>query len=185
MAVQVDPISNPQAWDVVLLAGVTCPFVCEISGFERADDWDQKKGKGSLGATLTYTGRPAAEGQIEFFATTAAHFLAWNTFLPLLRYDPTKKVVKPVDIYHPALADVGINSVVAKSVGPWMHKGKQLYARMVKFIEYFPPPAAAAVSTPTGAVTNAPSKTPGTQPPDADAALQAQIAALLKKAAEP
>jgi hypothetical protein len=185
VAVQVDPISSPQTWDVVIIANVTSPFVCKVNGFKRSHDWDVKKGKGSLGATITFVGRSPAKGSIEFFATQPAHFTAWNTFLPLLKYDPTKKSVKPVDIYHPSLADVDINSVVTENVGAWEHKGQQLYSRVVDFLEYFPPPPQSAVSTPTGAIATSPGQVPGSAPPSADDALQAQIAQLMKKAAAP
>lgn len=185
----VDPITNPEAWHVIEIGQSVSPGVCKIGEFKRAFQWDVKKGKGTLGGTITFVGRPPAKGTITFYLWTPDHFVAWDLFRPLLKYDPTKQAVQAVDIYHPSLADVDIHSVVVENIGNIMHEGQGLYSIQVDYLEYFPPPKTSAVGTPTGSSANAGGK--GTKggaagdPPDPVAdAQQKEIAALMKKASE-
>lgn len=181
-----DPINNPQAWDTITVAGVSSPGVCQLGEFKRAHEWDIKRGKGSDGATITFTGRPPAKGSFKLLFWTANHFTLWKQFVPLLKYDPTKKAPQPVDIYHPALDDLNITSVVAESIGTIQHEGNQLYSVTVELLEYFPAPAKSAVSTPTSSTTtNSTTATPGKSPDPVADAQQKQIAALLTEASKP
>ena len=144
-----DPITNPQDWDTVDLGGVTTPGRCELSGFKREHDFDKKMGKGSAGATSTFVGKPPAQGSIEFFLWLPEHFVAWDALRPALKYDPSKgKQVEALAIYHPALWDLEIASVVTEKIGIIQHKGEQLYAFTVDFSEYLPPPKKSAVGNP-------------------------------------
>lgn len=183
----VDPINFPQVWDAVFVGGQFSPGVCQLSGFKRAFQFDVKKGKGALGATVTFVQRPPAEGTIKFLLWLPFHFGQWDQFRPLLKYDPTKKAVQAIDIYHPSLNDLEITSVVCKSIGAIEHEGNQLYSITVEVLEYFPPPKASAVSTPSTSTGTSPggSSSPGTQPPNAQDAQQKEIADLLKQAQAP
>lgn len=181
----IDPIANPQDWDVVRIGQVVSPGICKVGEFKRSYEWDQKKGKGSLGATVTFVQRPPAKGSVVFRLWTSAHFVAWDTFRLALQYDPTKKAVQAVDIYHPSLADLGITSVVTESIGNIVHEGDQLYTITVDFLEYFPPPKNSAVSTPTGSRSTTSNTTPGAPADPVADAQQKQIAELLKQASAP
>lgn len=178
---QLNPIDNPQAWDVIVIGSATSPGICKVSEFKRAFEWDVKKGKGTFGSTVTFVGRPPAKGSITFYLWTAQHFTDWETFRPLLKYDPTKNTVKAVDIFHPSLADIGISSVVTESLGNIVHEGNQLYSVKVDFLEYFPPPKKSAVSTPNTSDPNTGGK--NKSEPTAQSADEAQAGALLDKAA--
>lgn len=187
MPVGIDPISNPQAYDYARIGGVTTPL-CRVSGFKRPHEWDQKKGKGALGATITFIQRPPAKGTLTLILVTSADFALWYTIIPALKYDPTKKAPQPVDIYHPALADIDLASVVTENIGIVEHKGDGLYEVEIELLEYFPPPNASAVSTPQGSTTTLPppgQQSPGNQPPNANAAQMAEIQALLNQAGAP
>jgi len=181
----VNPIDNPQKWDVVRVGQTTSPGICKVGEFKRVNEWDVKKGKGSLGATVTYIARPPAKGSIVFKLWTATHFMAWDTFRLLFQYDPTKRTVQAVDIYHPALADINVNSVVCEEIGNIVHEGNQLYTITVALLEYFPPPKASAVSTPTGSKSNAGNTPQGNVADPVADAQQKQIAELMKQAASP
>lgn len=181
----INPLDNPEAWDKLEVGGVESPGLALVGEFKRAHDWDVKKGKGADGATLTFNGRPPAEGSVEFQLWTRAHFTEWSEWLQLLKYDPIKKAPQPIDAWHPSLADLDINSLVTQKIGNIVHKGNQLYSVTVDFIEYLPPPKASATSTPNGSVTTPPGTTPGTPTDPVADAQQAEIAALLKKAGEP
>ncbi len=187
---QVNPIDNPQVWDVVIVGGYYSPGRCEVSEFKRAHEFDVKKGKGTLGATVTFVGRPPAKGSIKFFLWTPGHFFQWDIFRQILKYDPTKKKVTAIDIYHPSLADIELNSVVVESIGnivPEGGVGSGLFSITVELLEYFPPPKASAVSTPNGSASTSSGTgaAPGKTAPAAVDAQQQQIAALLAQAQAP
>lgn len=183
----VDPIQNPQAWDVVQIGQQSSPGLCKLSGFKRGHEFDVKRGKGTLGATVTFVGRPPAKGTITFKLWTAQHFAAWDSFRPLLKYDPTKKAVQAVDVYHPSLADIEMTSFVVEGIGAIEHQGDGLYQCVVELLEYFPPPKASAVSTPSGSVSTGTggSGASGTPADPVADAQQKEIAALLNKASQP
>lgn len=183
-----DPLLNPQDWDVITLGGQVSPGICKVSEFPRAHEWDQKKGKGTLGATLTYVGRPLAKGSITFRLWTSLHFQQWDLFRPLFKYDPTKTTAQGVDIYHPSLVDVEINSVVCEEIGNIIHAGDGLYTITVKLVEYAPPPKASAVSTPTTSKTTTtlgPGSPPGAPPDPVADAQQKEIQRLMQQASAP
>lgn len=177
-------LANPNRWDIVVIGGNICPGYVEISGFERKWNWDTKTGKGAQGTTNTYTGKPAVEGELTFYLWTGLHFLQWEQFRPLFKYDPTKKTTQAIDIFHPSLADLDIKSVVCQSVGPIKHVGNNLYACHVKLIEYVPPPKAAAVATPTGSKTGAGAGASSTAPAPTDP-LQIKIQQLYSEFQKP
>jgi len=185
MSGQINPILNPQAWDAVVVGQVTSPGYCVVTGFKRENEWDIKKGKGTVGATQTYVGKPPAKGNIKFFLWTPEHFFDWDVFRKLLKYDPTKKNPQPVDLYYPSLADIDIHSIIVDSIGGIEHEGLQMYSIGVEVSEYTTPPKKSAVSTPTGSTSIPKGTTPGTAPDPIADAQQAEIAKLLGKAAEP
>lgn len=181
-----DPFSNPQDWDVVSIGGVTSPGLAKLSGFKRQFGWQQKKGKGARGSTVTLNEYPAAEGKVTFSLWTPEHFQQWASYRALFKYDPLKKKVSAVDIYHPSLADIDITSVVCQNIGAIEHQGLGLFTIDIDLIEYNPPPKAAAVSTPDNSKTSTPTGKPnGTTPDPIADAQQKEIAKLLDEASKP
>jgi hypothetical protein len=147
-----NPLRFPQAWDTFQVGAVTNPGIVPpggITGFERSYEFDVKKGKGAYGGTVTFTQKPPSKGKITIHLWTMSQIDALETFIPLLQYDPTKKAVSALDIYHPSLSITGVRSVVTEDISPLIHEGKGLYSVTFSFIEYNPPPKASAVSTPT------------------------------------
>jgi hypothetical protein len=171
----------------VRIAGVVSPGVCEISEAKRGFEFDVKKGKGAFGATATFVGRPPARLTLKFSFWQASQFAAWDQYRPLFKYDPTKKAIQAIDIYHPSLADIDITSVVCEEIGAIVHEGSGLFTVTVKLLEYFPPPKKSAVSTPSGSQSTNPNPgaTPGQQQPSAQDAQQQQIQNLLQQAQQP
>ena len=53
MSGDIDPINNPSAWDTVTIGSQVSPGLCKVSDFKSKNEWDIKKGKGTLGATIT------------------------------------------------------------------------------------------------------------------------------------
>ena len=185
MSGSIDPVANPQAWDSLVLGGQPNPGLAIVSDVKRKHEWDVKKGKGTFGATTTFVGRPPAQGSVEILLWKPEHFRAWDTFRALLKYDPTKKSVQAVSVYHPAWADVDFKSVVTESIGSIVHKGKGLYSVVVDFLEFFPAPKKSAVSTPTSSATTQKGTTPGAQPDPIGDAQQREVASLFQTAQQP
>jgi hypothetical protein len=191
----VDPIANPEWWDVITIGDTVSPGLCEVGEFTRRHEWDTKKGKGTFGSTITFTGRPPAKGSIKFFlwdngtlGSGRNHFEEWDAFLPLLKYDPTKQSVQAVQIFHPSLDAIDVHQAVTESIGNVVNEGglgSGLYSITVEFLEFFPPPPVSAVSTPTRADTSTNPDTPGDPPDPVADAQQAEIANLLAQAAQP
>ena len=179
-----NPLRNPADFDVLIVAGVPNPGIVKITGFDRTFGWDVKKGKGTKGATITLTEFPPAEGSAEFYLWTDDHFDQWTSFRDLFRYDVSKRLAPAVDVYHPWLADLNINSVVCKKISPVTDSGKKLFVVKVDLLEYWPPPKAAATSTPSGSKTGSGGKNgpPGKVVDPVEAAKQAEIARLLAEA---
>lgn len=184
-----NPIQNPEAWSVIYIGDVPSPGVIPVNGiegFDRKTKWDKKLGKGVKGANSTIVQQPPPEGRITFLAWLPRHFEAWNAFLPLLKYNADKTKEQAIAIFHPALADLDIHSVVTDSVGPWRHMGKGKYARVIQFHEWTVPPAKPYVNTPTTAAVAADApKPPGTQPDPAIVAARKEAEVLLKQAGIP
>ena len=188
----VDPIAFPQYWDVILIAGTPSPGLCRLKGWKRMHTWDVKKGKGTVGAKITFTEKPPATGDIEFLlwdngtlGTGHNHFAEWDAFVQLLKYDPTKKTANAVSIYHPALDFVDISSVVTTEIGipEDMTEGDSAKIITVSFLEDYPTPPQNATSSPVAPVTSTkPPTGTGNPPPAAPDALQQQIALLLAQA---
>jgi hypothetical protein len=185
----INPIEFANDWQNVVIAGTTSPGAIPIDGihgFERETGWDKKKGKGASGATLTLTQYPPSEGAIDFQLWLPEHFTQWKRFRALLKYNTTKTTNTAADalnIYHPALADVGISQVVTHKVSPARHVGKGLYIISVEFLEWIPPPPVSVVATTTTARGDNKSATPGTPTDPIGDAQQKLIGSLLAQAA--
>lgn len=183
-----NPIDAPDDWSFATIANTRSPGCIPpdgIQGFDREDKWDVKPGKGTTGATTTRTGQEPAKGSIKFLLWEARHFTEWDRFLPLLKFDATKKTGQALTIFHPALASVDppVASVVVTKVSPITGTSEGLYQRTVEFLEYYPPKATGA-STAKGAKSYYNTKNdPGTQEDPAIKKLQQQVKQLAAQAA--
>lgn len=146
-----DPITNPGAWYVMKVGGTPTPGKCEVTA-ERVNRINVLMGLGSDGASTVYVGREVIVAQATFWAWQTSHFTAWDPILALFKYDPARGVpVRAVDIYHPALADLGVRAMLCKKLSTWKHEGKGLYTRAVELVEYKPVPKTSAYGKPFSA----------------------------------
>lgn len=169
MSFEVNPIENPQAWDYLTVAGVNSPLIKGKVDAKRNYKWDVKEGKGTQGATETFVGQPPVKFSVTFYLWLVDDFKLWDTFRALLKYDPTKKDAQAVDIYHPALADIDLKSVVVENISTVTYEGQGEYNVTVDFLEYTVPPKKSAVSTPNKSNAQDPNQytsTVGGTPPD-------------------
>jgi hypothetical protein len=181
-----DPIANPVIWDFVLVGAARTPGIAVVHEFKRRHEFDVKKSKGVYGATITFVGRPPATGRVELKLWQSQHFADLQSFIPNLKYDPTKSTVQAVDVYHPSLDLIEIRSVVCESIGNIIHAGQKLYTVELELLEYFPPPAISAVSTPTRSIADGEVLgRDGTPPDPIGDANDKEIAQLLAAAQQP
>lgn len=186
----INPLLNAEAYDKFLIGTTPSPgIVRTIDGWERKYDWDKKKGKGTAGASITFTSRPLLEGSITIEMWAAAQFNEWEDFLRICSYDTTKRPAQAVNIYYPTIAALGVKAVVVAAVTPIVHAGKGLYRSTFSFVEYAPPPKKPATSTPSGTGNgngNGPRTGPraleGDGPPPVQERQQNEIAGLLDEA---
>lgn len=166
----IDPISNGDLYDSILLGGLKSPGKVTLSGHDRKVDWDVKVVPGTKGATTTIKSIPPVEFTATFYlvrddAIGVNDFDAWPQFLAKINSTVDGAKPKPLDIYHPDLAANGIISVCKSFVGGVVHDGKGGQTITVRFMEYKPP---------------APAKTPRPSS-DPDAAAKAEIKRLTKQ----
>lgn len=185
-----NPIDDPRAFDSVVIKGKASPGLALVGDVSREYEWDVKVGKGAFGSTTTFTGRVPAKFIVTFTLWTQDHFSEWEDFVSSMKYDPTKikynpetlfvSGVTPVDIFHPVLVNLDINSVVIQKISGLVHKGRGVYTATIDFLEYYPPPKISVVATPAGS-------TPidGLSPDPRQQQLEAQMAVLLAEAAKP
>lgn len=159
----VSPFLYPQEWDTILVGGeggTPSPGICEIAGAKPKNEWDVKRGKGAQGAQYTYNGLEPARFTATFTLWRSPGITGpsdpddyedWLAFVALLKYDPTRKDIQAVDIYHPALDDVGISAVIVEGISSWVHKGGLKFEATIDFIQYAPAPQTNASAAPSGA----------------------------------
>src|ERR1700744_4759564 len=157
MPLSANPLVNPGAYNSVTCAGIKSPGVFKLTGGARKYKWDIKDAAAAQGATETFQGWKVSEdirGRFEFWMPEQIDYF-YATFLPVLKYDATKKnPVESIEIFHPALLANDISSVVTLHVGPLTHEGQQLWVVEVEWAEYRPAPKKNATSTPKSTNTN-------------------------------
>lgn len=180
-----NPLVNPEAFDVIVVAGVVNPGIVKVTGAERVFDWDVKDAPGSQGSTITYRGwKPTESIQLRFELWTQAQITEFfTTFVPLFYYDASKSAPKPVDVFHPILNANQINSVVTKKIGPLVLEDKQLYSCTIEVLEYRPAPKKNATTTPKSSTGTDPSK--AAAKPTVEDEQDRQITALMEQAKKP
>ena len=143
------PFALPETWDRITIAGQVWPppesgytsARIKIAGAKRAYKWDVKDGLGLQGALETYRGMTPPAFTITFWLWSDALYTAWLNFQPLLQYNGVKWQPKPVGIYHPQLANLGIYQVITEDIGAieMVDESARLFAVTVTLREFFNP----------------------------------------------
>lgn len=172
-----NPITSPQGEDIIYVGGIPSPGRVDVRGFVSAYKWDVKSGPGVDGATQTYRGSEPHPGKLKFYLWDPLHFGAWEQFKLLFRY---RVGVPPiaVDVYHPALDDIGIKSIVTNKVHNREHSGGGLFTIEVEATPWQQTPPVNVTGTISTASANAGGSKDGksnpfSPPPD----LQARVTA--------
>ncbi len=149
----VSPLENPADYDSITIAGITFALangIVEVTGAERKYPWDNKRGPGSQGSTITYRGWDLAEPKLKFkFWQKAQIDGFYSQIIPALAYDASKTDPKPYDVYHPKLFANDIFWLVTKSIGDLVDEGAQLWTVTVETLEYRQAKAQNATVTPS------------------------------------
>jgi hypothetical protein len=189
-----NPLDFPEDWHRFSVAGVTWGkdlaegAYCVVSDAVREHKYDDKEGKGTVGGTSTFVNLPPAEFDVTFYLWSFDHFVGWDVFVLLLRYDPTKTKAQSQaqDVFYPSLSANQITSATVRKIGSCTHLGKGLYSIKVSFKEFRPAGKSSAVSTPSGSSGTSPKwvKAPYNKPGDSADPAIAEAQAEAKKLAE-
>ena len=143
------PFGLPETWDRIVIAGQTWPpqssgytsTKIKISGAKRAYKWDVKDGLGLQGALETYRGQTPPAFTVTFWIWDSALYTAWLSFQPLMQYNGVKTQPKPISIYHPLLANLGIYQVIVEDISgvEMVDEPARLFAVTVTMREFFQP----------------------------------------------
>jgi hypothetical protein len=158
-----------------------------VKGFARKTGWDEKKGKGTQGATLTLTSQPPAKGSFILQLINDQDFTNWDNFVSqVLSIDVKVQQAQGLAIFYPAFSSIGLTTVVVESYTAPEHQGKGMYHVEIHLIEWQQPPAANITSTPSSTAPDDSGSAGGPTPVDPRvAALQQQIALLTQAAKAP
>lgn len=140
--------------DVIVVAGVTSPGVCTLSGHKREQNLDVKEADGQKGATTTWKGTKVGKFVATFELAEIPGGVneiddAWPVFAEVLRSTvPPKSGAKPVakDVYHPDLAANDYTSIILDTMGEMVRDTKGGGKIAVTLSEYYPPAPAKAGS---------------------------------------
>ncbi len=154
----INPIEFPEAYHTYRIGpGIQSPGIIPpngIRGFKRTTGWDVVKAKGTIGSTTKHTTKPTTEGEIDCLIWLPQHFPEMASFRRYLAYTATRGPTgSAIQIYHPALVDVGVTSVVLEYMTPPYYHGRGKYIVTAKFVEWVPA-AALVVSTVTASKTS-------------------------------
>jgi hypothetical protein len=139
----VDPVSNPSAYDKIILAGKESPGRAKLNFPTRDEGWEKQESKGEEGGETVPNGPKLIDFEVELYLWKERmrgidHFARWEAWKPLLLKPVAKGARRALDIYHPQLDGLGITSVV---VGTWTEPqpdGKGGGTVKLKFIQYKP-----------------------------------------------
>ena len=147
-----NPYDNPV--DYVLLASQKTPGIATVEGFGSPRKWDERKGYGTSGTTIVYTGDDLSKGSVKIKLYTPQHWSDWYTFKPIVDKPPKGAKPKAIDIWHPHLQDLGVTSVVVEDLIQPIQTADGEWTIEIKLIQYRAPKPAIAV--PSGSTTKPP-----------------------------
>lgn len=142
-----NPLSDPV--DYILLSGVRSPGLAVLSGAGSPRGWDERRGYGLTGSTLIFRGNRLSRFACTLRLFTDEHWAEWEDFKDLVQRPPVGERDRAMDIWHPILVDLEINSVVVENVAQPIREGESnIWKIDIKFIEFRRPEF--ALSQPEG-----------------------------------
>ena len=144
-------LDSPGAWDTLVLAGKSWPGIAKVT-IKGGCDLDVKKGKGSHGAQITYTGYSPREVTIALRIWTRDQWTLLQDLIATIEPSPSKRKLVPYDITHPVTTFRKVKSIAIKDIdGPDEGSPKGSRELKISAIEFFPPTKKNGTSTPKAA----------------------------------
>lgn len=101
----------PDAWNTVILAGITVPGIAKVGGKAFDIRMDRKSIPGEHGEKQTTLGREPCDPEIEVRLWTADHLTAFLSIVKAFMPKSQSALPPPIDAIHPALAMFRIKAV--------------------------------------------------------------------------
>ncbi len=151
--------------DAIRIGGDWSPGICVVSNASIEETYDVRKGYGYAGASIVYTGSDLAKFSVSFRVWRQDQYDAFSLFMKKYFTKPPVQpqqngaflpnISKPqaLGIYHPALAELGIDACVYTKVGLWeIGAGAKLgdATRTIEFLQFRKPTA--QIGKPDGAI---------------------------------
>ena len=138
-----NPITNPDAYDVIILNGKPSPGLAGVFGANDPRKWDERNGLGLSGATLYFMGNGLAEFSVKIRLWLPEHWDAWDAWAPLIAKTPygvrPSTALLRKTIYHPFLAELGISDCVVLDQTQWDQVEHGIYEKEIKFKKFRAP----------------------------------------------
>jgi hypothetical protein len=150
--------ANAALWDQLVLDNTGYAFLVEVDGTAFERKVDARHSAGREGAHLRWKGWPPREFSVTVTCCLPEHFLALDAFVRVIAPqggDAARRAAYH-DIYHPALAQVGITQCVVRRATLLKRSAQGRYEQRFDFIEYSPPRdrSRSATRTPTAAIAD-------------------------------
>lgn len=144
-----NPLDQSDAWDVVVLAGQASPGppgYAVVTGAGTPRKLDERDGHGQSGATIAYTGDKISKFTVTIYLVETSDWNAWWQWRQLLAKPPAGTIPQALSIYHPVLAELGIDAVIIEEEGqPEPDGDTGLWKVPIKMAQYRKPTPALAV----------------------------------------
>ena len=150
------------AWDVFYVNGDPLPGIAIVQG-ARQSRIDERNAAGQDGSILTELGRTSSEIMVRLQIWTQEHLAAWRRIAPQFQPTPGVAPTNLIDVYHPALALIGVKSLLCTDTGVFQPtRVWGIMETQIRFIEFLPP-TKGKVNTPTAVGYSSPKSLGGAQ----------------------
>jgi len=180
-ALSVLPGAVPEYYDAIIAAGLPSPGVVRVQDVAREYTWDVKQAPGAAGENMTFKGIKNVVFSLEFQLLGDDQLQAWEAWVSLWDFDPTKTAPTPLTVSHPLLEERGVTVVAAKKIyAPRQARpGDNLWIAKIEATEWRPPPKANVSGSPKNAKNGAGESASGGPP--AETARQREIRQLTEE----
>lgn len=134
------PLDNPDVWDFVWIEDVKLPCLKKIPEISVGRKVDVKAKAGSDNVTITDKGQDVNKVKITLTFWLSEHFETWDEIKDLVSARKRARDRRPLAVYHPALAQLGVNVIYTERVHGMKHVEHGMYEVTIDAYEYRDPP---------------------------------------------
>lgn len=139
-----NPITSPV--DYILLANRRSPGLATINAADSPRRWDERRGYAFSGGRVVFRGIGISRPILTLRLYTEEDWTGWHEWKTLVSRPPIGERAHALDIWHPILEDLDINSVVVEKVLQPKQTADGEWSIDIKFIEYRVPVPMLAVA---------------------------------------